>query len=156
MKEVVIISPFTGNVIPIEDVPDPVFAEKMLGDGIAVNPSDGKVLAPLDGTITILHSSGHAFTVQATDSPAVTVLVHVGLDTVKLKGQGFTLHAKVGDVVKVGQQVISIDLKTINDAGYSPLSPVILPDLPEEAQVEKYELSRVVAGSTALLKVSLP
>src|SRR5574342_311022 len=126
MSETVIFSPFNGDVIPLEEVPDPVFAEKMLGDGVAVNPSDGRVLAPLDGTITILHSSGHAFTVQAEDN-SVTVLVHVGLDTVKLKGQGFTLHAKVGDTVKVGQPILSVDLNAVNAAGYSPLSPVILP-----------------------------
>ncbi len=155
MSETVIFSPFNGNVIPIEEVPDPVFAEKMLGDGVAIDPSDGNVLAPLDGTITILHSSGHAFTVQAENSP-VTVLVHVGLDTVKLKGQGFTLHARVGDTVKVGQPVLSIDLKAVNDAGYSLISPVILPDLPEQAHVEKYESTEVIAGSSALLKVTIP
>ncbi len=155
MSEAVIFSPFDGNSIPIEDVPDPVFAEKMLGDGVAVNPSDGKVLAPLDGTITILHSSGHAFTIQA-DNNSVTVLVHIGLDTVKLKGQGFTLHVKVGDKVKVGQPIITVDLKVVSEAGYSPISPVILPDLHEQAQIEKYEMAKVVAGTSALFKVITP
>jgi len=155
MLEAIIFSPFTGDVIPIEDVPDPVFAEKMLGDGVAVNPNDGKVLAPLDGTITILHSSGHAFTVQAENSP-ITVLVHVGLDTVKLKGQGFTLHVKVGDKVKVGQPILSVDLKVVNDAGYPAISPVILPDLPEQALIEKNETTQVIAGSSILFKVTIP
>ena len=155
MPEVVIFSPLNGDVIPIEEVPDPVFAEKMLGDGVAIDPSDGNVLAPLDGMITILHSSGHAFTVQE-ESNLVTVLVHVGLDTVKLKGQGFTLHAKVGDRVKVGQLILKMDIKVVRDAGYSPISPVILPDLPEEARVEKFDATHVVAGSTALLKVIVP
>jgi glucose-specific phosphotransferase system IIA component len=155
MLEAIIFSPFTGVVIPIEKVPDPVFAEKMLGDGVAVNPTEGNVLAPLDGTITILHSSGHAFTVQAENSP-VTVLVHVGLDTVKLKGQGFILHAKVGDKVKVGQLVLSVDLKVVSDAGYSAISPVILPDLPEQALIEKNETTQVIAGSSILYKVTIP
>ena len=155
MLEAVIFSPFTGNAIPIEEVPDPVFAEKMLGDGVAVNPSDGNVLAPLDGTITILHSSGHAFTVQAENSP-LTVLVHVGLDTIKLKGQGFRVHAKVGDKVKMGQLIITVDLKVVKEAGYSPVSPVILPDLPEQAHVEKYEPTQVLAGTSALFKVIIP
>ncbi len=155
MSETVIFSPFTGNAIPLETVPDPVFAEKMLGDGLAVEPEDGRVLAPLDGKITILHSSGHAFTVQAENSP-VTVLVHVGLDTVKLKGLGFTLHAKVGDSVKLGQPILSVDLKVVRDAGYSSISPVILPDLPESAQVERLGPSRVTAGNTAVLRVTIP
>jgi glucose-specific phosphotransferase system IIA component len=154
VSKLAVLSPFTGSVISIEEVPDPVFAEKMLGDGVAVQPKEGMVLAPIDGRITILHSSGHAFAIQAEGSP-ITVLVHIGLDTVKLKGQGFTLRAKVGDVVKAGQPVIEFDLAVIAAAGYSSISPVILPDLPEQAIVEKKTLSEARAGIDVLYTVEI-
>jgi glucose-specific phosphotransferase system IIA component len=149
-----VLSPFTGSVIAIEDVPDPVFAEKMLGDGVALQPVEGVALAPIDGRITILHSSGHAFAVQAGNGP-ITVLVHIGLDTVKLKGQGFKLRANAGDTVKAGQIVIEFDLAAIAAAGYSSISPVILPDLPEQAIVDKKTLSQVRAGRDVLYTVEI-
>jgi PTS system glucose-specific IIA component len=154
VSKLAVLSPFTGSVISIEDVPDPVFAEKMVGDGVALHPTEGMALAPIDGKITILHSSGHAFAVQAGDS-LITVLVHIGLDTVKLKGQGFTLRAKVGDVIKVGQPVIEFDLAVIAAAGYSSISPVILPDLPEQAVIEKKVLSQARAGRDVLYTVEI-
>ncbi len=154
MSKLAVLSPFTGSVISIEDVPDPVFAEKMVGDGVALHPTEGMALAPIDGKITILHSSGHAFAVQAGDS-LITVLVHIGLDTVKLKGQGFMLRAKVGDVIKVGQPVIEFDLAVIAAAGYSSISPVILPDLPEQAVIEKKVLSQARAGRDVLYTVEI-
>jgi phosphotransferase system IIA component len=83
------------------------------------------------------------------------VLVHIGLDTVELKGQGFTLHAKVGDEVKAGQPVIEFDLAVIAAAGYSSISPVILPDLPEQAIVEKKTLSEARAGIDVLYTVEI-
>jgi glucose-specific phosphotransferase system IIA component len=149
-----VLSPFTGSVIAIEDVPDPVFAEKMLGDGVAILPTEGTALAPIDGKITVLHSSGHAFAVQAENSP-ITVLVHIGLDTVKLKGRGFTLHAKAGDMVKAGQPVVAFDLTVLAEAGYAAISPVILPDLPEGAMVEKKGRSSAQAGKDVLYSVEI-
>ncbi len=154
MSKVEVLSPFTGSVIAIENVPDPVFAEKMLGEGVAVEPTDGLALAPMDGKLVVLHSSGHAFAVQAENSP-VTVLVHIGLDTVKLKGKGFRLRAKVGDMVKAGQPVIEFDLPVIAGAGYSAISPVILPDLPAEAVVVKTLISEARAGQDTLYTVDI-
>jgi glucose-specific phosphotransferase system IIA component len=149
-----VLSPFTGTVLAIEAVPDPVFAEKMLGDGVAIQPVEGRAVAPIDGTITVLHSSGHAFAVQADGKP-LGVLVHIGLDTVKLKGLGFKLHAKVGDRVSAGQLVVEFDLAVIAAAGYSPISPVILPDLPEGIVVEKSPLVQARAGKDVLYTVEL-
>ena len=154
MSKTVVLSPFTGSVRPIEAVPDPVFAEKMLGDGLAVEPEEGVALAPIDGKIVVLHSSGHAFAIQA-ENEAVTVLVHIGLDTVKLNGKGFTVHASVGDMVKAGDKVVSFDLAVISTAGYSPISPVILPDLPEQAVIEKNTIERATAGQDALYNVEI-
>ena len=154
MGKTSVLSPFSGIVVPIEEVPDPVFSEKMLGDGLAVEPGEGVALAPINGKLIILHSAGHAFAVQS-EGGLVTVLVHIGLDTVNLKGQGFTLHAQVGDTVKAGQRVITFDLGVIAAAGYNAISPVILPDLPEQAVIEKNAIDRAVAGQDVLYTVEL-
>jgi glucose-specific phosphotransferase system IIA component len=154
MSKLAVLSPFTGSVIPIEEVPDPVFAEKMLGEGVALRPTEGVALAPIDGKVTVLHSSGHAFAIQA-ENQAVAVLVHIGLDTVNMKGQGFRVRAKVGDIVKAGQPVVEFDLAAIAAAGYSSISPVILPDLPEQAVVVKNALTEARAGKEVLLTVEI-
>ncbi len=155
MKKIDILSPFSGKVIPIEDVPDPVFAAQMLGDGLAVEPGVGVAVAPIAGKITILHSAGHAFAIQTPDG-SITVLVHIGIDTVHMKGKGFTCQVKVGDQVKAGQPIVKFDLKAIQAAGHSSISPVIFPDLPEGMRVEKTDASRVSRGGDVLLTVITP
>jgi glucose-specific phosphotransferase system IIA component len=152
MSRVEVLAPFSGRVVPLEEVPDPVFSEKMLGDGLAVDPTAGVGVAPVAGKLVVFHSACHAFAVQATDE--VSVLVHVGLDTVHMKGEGFTRLAEVGDEVVVGQEIVRFDLTTIESAGYSPLSPVILPDLPAGYQVGKTTAPTVCAGQDVLLTVT--
>lgn len=149
-----VLAPFSGRVVPLEEVPDPVFSEKMLGDGLALDPTEGVGVAPVTGKLTVFHSAGHAFAVQATDQ--VSVLVHVGLDTVQMKGEGFTRLAEVGDTVVAGQEIVHFDLAAIAAAGYSSLSPVILPDLPAGYQVEKTPAPTVRAGQDILLTVISP
>jgi glucose-specific phosphotransferase system IIA component len=151
MTRIEILSPFTGRVLPIEEVADPVFAEKMVGDGLAVEPAEGLGLAPAAGKVAVFHSAGHAFAVQVT--PEVGVLVHVGLNTVQMKGQGFSrLVDKDHDVV-AGQDVVRFDIPAIKAAGYSAVSPVILPDLPAEYRIEKTTATSVRAGRDVLLTV---
>ncbi len=149
-----VLAPFSGRVVPLDGVPDPVFAERMLGDGLAVDPAEGIGVAPVTGKLVVFHRAGHAFAVQATDE--VGVLVHVGLDTVQMKGEGFTRLAEVGDEVVAGQEIVHFDLAAIEAAGYSPLSPVILPDLPEGYQVEKTIATTVRAGQDVLFTVTRP
>jgi PTS system glucose-specific IIA component len=152
--QVKVLAPFSGRVVPLEEVPDPVFSEKMLGDGLAVDPTEGVGVSPVTGKLAVFHSAGHAFAVQATDE--VSVLVHVGLDTVQMKGEGFIRLAEVGDEVVAGQEIVRFDLAAIESAGYSPLSPVILPDLPSGYQVEKTTTTTVRAGQDVLLTVTRP
>jgi PTS system glucose-specific IIA component len=151
MKDVVILSPFTGRVVRIEDVPDPVFAEKMVGDGLAVDPAEGVGCAPTAGQIQLFHRSGHALAVKTHDD--VAVLLHVGLDTVGMKGEGFERLAEEGDPVTAGQPLVRFDLDAIRRAGHSPISPVILPDLPDGFEIEKTTSVHVRAGEDVLLTV---
>jgi PTS system glucose-specific IIA component len=121
-----VLSPVAGRVVPITEVPDPVFAQAMVGPGIAVQPSGGRAdaVAPVDGTIATLHP--HAFVVATEDGKAV--LVHLGIDTVKEKGEGFTLHVVKGEQVRAGQPVVSWDPAAVTAAGYSAIVPVVALD----------------------------
>jgi PTS system glucose-specific IIA component len=152
--QVEVLAPFSGRVVPLEEVPDPVFSQKMLGDGLAVDPAEEIGVAPVTGKLAVFHSAGHAFAVQATDE--VGVLVHVGLDTVQMEGEGFTRLAEVGDEVVAGQEIVHFNLAIIESAGYSPISPVILPDLPAGYRVEKTTATVVCAGQDVLFTVTWP
>jgi PTS system glucose-specific IIA component len=121
-----ILSPVAGRVVPITEVPDPVFAQAMVGPGIAVQPAGGRsdAVAPIDGTVATLHP--HAYVVATEDGKAV--LVHLGIDTVKEKGEGFTLHVVKGEQVRAGQPIVSWDPEAVTAAGYSAIVPVVALD----------------------------
>src|SRR4051812_27728918 len=95
-----IVAPLSGPLVLLEDVPDPVFAQKIVGDGISIDPTSSHLLAPCDGTVVQLHRAGHAITIRT--ASGIDVLMHIGLDTVELKGQGFTPKVAVGDAVHTG------------------------------------------------------
>lgn len=113
-----------GRTVPMQEVKDPVFSEEVLGKGVAVIPEDGKIYAPADGEITMICDTGHAFSMK-TDYGA-ELLVHIGIDTVKLKGKGFSYLVKTGDKVKEGQQIAKVNLLKLKWAGYDPVTPVIV------------------------------
>lgn len=126
-----VLSPVAGTTLSMTEVPDAVFAEAMVGPGIAVRP-DGEradAVSPIDGTVATLHP--HAFVVAAEDGRAV--LVHLGIDTVKQQGEGFTLHVTRGEEVRAGQPVISWNPEAVEAAGYSPVVPVVALDAASEA-----------------------
>ena len=113
MKKTTILAPVKGKVIPLEQVPDEVFAEKVLGDGVAIIPEDGKIYSPVDGTITTITDSLHAYGFETEDG--IQMIVHFGLETVNLKGKGFTSRVKVGDKVKAGDLVAEVDLDYLKE-----------------------------------------
>ncbi|RSN41245.1 PTS glucose transporter subunit IIA [Amycolatopsis sp. WAC 04197] len=125
-----ILSPVSGKTTAMTEVPDPVFAQAMVGPGIAVLPSGGRqdAVAPMDGTVVTLHP--HAFVVATEDGRGV--LVHLGIDTVKQKGEGFTLHVVKGEAVRAGQPVVGWDPDAVKAAGYSPIVPVVALDAKAE------------------------
>ncbi|WP_037306011.1 PTS sugar transporter subunit IIA [Amycolatopsis orientalis] len=125
-----ILSPVAGKTTAMTEVPDPVFADAMVGPGLAVLPSGGRqdAVAPVDGTIVTLHP--HAFVVATEDGRGV--LVHLGIDTVKQKGEGFTLHVVKGESVRAGQPVVGWDPDAVKAAGYSPIVPVVALDAKAE------------------------
>ena len=119
-------SPLNGKVIPLGKVSDEVFATRVLGDGCAVMPSDGKIYSPVNGTVSSIAESKHAYGFTAEDG--TEVLVHFGLETVALKGEGFTVHVKVGDNVKIGDLIAEVDLPLLQEKGIDITTPVIFTD----------------------------
>src|SRR5688572_22368669 len=103
-----ILAPLSGVLVPLDQVPDPVFAQKMVGDGISLDPTSNEVLAPVTGTITQLHEAKHALTI--TTASGVEVLVHVGVDTVALRGEGFRARVQRGEWVEVGQPLLTFEM----------------------------------------------
>ncbi len=118
-------APIKGNVLKLEEVPDPVFAQKQMGEGIAIQPSEGKVYAPFDSSVGYLAETKHAIFLE--HESGAQLLIHVGIDTVNLKGEGFTSHIKTGDKVNAGQLIMEFDLDIIEQAGLSSITPVIIP-----------------------------
>lgn len=117
-------APVAGEAVPITQVSDPTFGEKILGDGVAVKPTGGKVLAPCDGTVEQIFETGHAVTLTSLDG--VEILIHVGLDTVALKGKHYTIHAHDGDKVKTGDLLIEFDAAAIAAEGYDTITPIVI------------------------------
>ncbi|MEU4743417.1 PTS glucose transporter subunit IIA [Actinosynnema sp. NPDC023658] len=128
-------SPVSGRVVPLTEVPDPVFAQAMVGPGVAIEPDrvSADVVSPVDGTVVTLHP--HAFVVATAEGAAV--LVHLGIDTVKRKGEGFTLHVVKGEVVRAGQPVVTWDPAEVEAAGFAPVCPVIALDATPEVVLDQ-------------------
>lgn len=124
-----------GQLIAMEDVKDETFANKVLGDGIAVIPEQGKVYAPTDGRVMSIFDTKHALCFAS--SYGTEILIHIGVDTVNLQGKYFTAHVKDGDLVKKGQLLIEFDKEQIEKAGYDTAIPMIFTDLPDDKILEK-------------------
>ena len=131
-----IFAPAAGEAVPITQVSDPTFGEKILGDGLAIKPSEGKIFAPCDGKVDMIFETGHAVSLVSRDG--AEILIHVGLDTVELKGQGFKVHAKAGDKVKKGQLLIEFDIPAITAAGYDVTTPVVVCNSDEFTNVKTH------------------
>lgn len=129
-----ILAPLTGRAIPVDQVPDEVFSQKILGDGIAIEPEDGKIYAPVDGEIASVADTLHAY--GFTSDEGVEILVHVGLDSVALKGEGFVSHVRVGDKVKAGQLVAEADLEFLKSKGVPTITPVLICEGAEDVPMQ--------------------
>ncbi|MDO4698508.1 MAG: PTS glucose transporter subunit IIA [Pasteurellaceae bacterium] len=134
-KEVKIYAPLSGEIVNIEDVPDVVFSEKIVGDGIAIRPNGNLIVAPVNGTIGKIFETNHAFSIESTEG--VELFVHFGIDTVELKGEGFTRLAAEGQKVKVGDPVIEFDLAFLEEKAKSILTPVVISNMDEITNLVK-------------------
>lgn len=153
-QEVVLTAPLNGTVVALEDVPDPVFSSGAVGKGAGIEPSDGasiKVVAPADGSVVVAPSSGHAYGLALDNG--LEILIHVGIDTVNLEGKGFDVKVGKGDRVKAGQTLVVVDRAVIEEAGYKLVTPVLVTNYMNFAEVEVIANGSIKAG-TDLVKAT--
>jgi phosphocarrier protein FPr len=117
-------APLTGVLVPIEQVPDPVFAQKMVGEGVSIDPLSDHLLAPCDGEVSHLHPASHAVTIRTLGD--LEVLLHIGLDTLKMRGEGFDAKVKAGDQVRTGDELIAFDLDKVATSAKSLLTQMVI------------------------------
>lgn len=147
---IIIVAPMSGEIINIEDVPDVVFAEKIVGDGVAINPTGNQIIAPVDGVIGKIFETNHAFSIDSDDG--VELFVHFGIDTVELKGLGFKRLAQEGQKVKQGDAIIEFDLPLLQEKAKSVLTPVVISNMDQIKALTKHS-GQVTAGETPILSI---
>ncbi|UFJ40567.1 PTS glucose transporter subunit IIA [Brevibacillus humidisoli] len=153
-RQVALLAPLSGQVIALEQVPDPVFSQKMAGDGVAIVPTEGKLVAPIDGKVVSLLQTGHAVGLASEDG--LEILLHIGIDTVKLNGKGFTPKVQIGDRVAAGEVLIQFDLEAIKEAGFSLITPVVITNEQQVVSDKTFHSDiDAQAGVTEIINVTL-
>ncbi|RAK20517.1 PTS system IIA component (Glc family) [Anoxybacillus vitaminiphilus] len=148
-----VFSPLTGKIIKMEDVPDPVFSQLMMGDGIAVEPAEGEVVAPVNGEIVQLFHTKHAVGLRS--EAGLEILIHIGLETVTMNGEGFESHVQPGEKVKAGQRLITLDLELVKQKAKSTITPIVITNGELVAEMNKTKEINAVKGETILLNIQV-
>lgn len=151
-KTVTLVAPLSGKIVPIDQVPDDVFSQKMLGDGIAVDPTTGAILAPCDGVITKVFGTNHAFTMKTAEG--LELIVHFGVDTVNLGGVGFTRNAEQGAEVKAGDQILTADLAVLKESAKSIITSIVVSNMDTVSSLNAGS-GDLSAGESVILEVNL-
>ncbi len=145
-----ITAPMTGTAVKLCDVPDPIFAEKIVGDGIAIIPTGGEVVAPVGGRVVQIAHTQHALAMK--NEAGIEFLIHMGIDTVQMKEQAFSYCVKVGDEVGRGDVLLRVDWEKIRDCGYNTISPCLILNYKSMKQM-KFYYGEVTAGKTRIMDV---
>ncbi|MFJ5625042.1 beta-glucoside-specific PTS transporter subunit IIABC [Peribacillus loiseleuriae] len=151
-KKMAIASPIEGTLLPLADVPDPVFSSGAMGKGVGIEPTIGRAVAPFDGTVTMIFPTSHA--IGLTSNDGVEVLIHIGLDTVQLEGKHFTAHVENGQAVNQGDILVEFDIAGIKEAGYKVTTPVIVTNTTNYLDVIADEPKEVVSGQSILTVIN--
>ena len=144
-----ICAPAAGKLVPLSEVSDPTFSDGILGQGAAVIPSGNQFFSPVDGTVTTVFPTGHA--AALTSAEGAEVLLHIGVATVKLNGKHFTIHAEEGQQVKKGDLLLEADLEQIKAEGFDIITPVVICNTDDFAEVTMAEAREVEPGDTVLI-----
>jgi glucose-specific phosphotransferase system IIA component len=153
VQEEIVMAPVSGTIRQLEEVPDPVFSQKMMGEGIAIEPSDGIVVAPFDGEIVQLFPTKHAIGLKG--KSGLEILIHIGLETVTLDGEGFEAFIKQGDHVKLGEKLVEFEMDVIKEKASSMITPIIMTN---GDAIEKFDMTKdttVVAGESKLIDIHM-
>ena len=146
-----VFSPVDGQIVAIESVPDEVFSQKMVGDGVAIIPVSNLFTAPIDGVVSKIFSTNHAYSIKSAKD--LEVMVHIGLETVALNGEGFTRVAHEGDEVKAGDVIIEADLSYIREHAKDIITPIIISDGSDVNTIEKNNMA-IVKSQDKIMEVS--
>ena len=149
VKDEKIIAPLSGKVVELDEVPDPTFSQKMMGDGLAIEPTDGKVVSPVDGEIVQFFHTKHAIGIKSLTG--AEILIHVGLETVTMNGEGFEGHVKEGDKVRKGDLLITFDIDLIKEKAASTITPIVITNGEIVEQMEKKVTNSAVKGETEII-----
>ena len=152
-KEIEIYAPLTGEYINIENIPDPVFAQKMMGEGFGINPTEGEVVSPIEGKVDNVFPTKHAIGLKADNG--LEILVHIGLDTVQLDGQGFEILVSSGDTVQVGDPLLKFDLEYIRNNAKDVISPIIITNSDQNESIHVNDVKAVIKGETKVVDVTM-
>ena len=144
----IIVAPIKGEAVPSSSVNDPTFGEEMLGKGMAIKPAEGKVYAPFDGTVAMVFETKHALSLISNEG--AEVLIHVGLDTVMLKGEHYTAHVENGAAMKKGDLLLEFDMEAIAAAGYDTITPVVICNADDYKDVVRVTGKQVQPGDTVM------
>lgn len=144
-----IIATQTGVCVSLDEVPDEVFASRMLGDGVAIIPSENEVKSPVDGTVVQVFDTLHAYSIKSDDG--LEILVHIGINTVELKGEGFKAEVADGNRVKAGDTLCRADIKFIKEKGYEVYTPIVIANSDEVKGLEMLK-GQVVSGETTIME----
>ncbi|WP_339304747.1 beta-glucoside-specific PTS transporter subunit IIABC [Paenibacillus sp. FSL R5-0519] len=150
-SDMLIVSPMTGEIKPISEVEDQAFAQELMGKGIAIVPTEGKVYAPFDGVVEALYRTKHAIGLKATNG--VEILIHIGVDTVSLKGKYFNAHIEQGQTIKAGDLLVEFDPEGITSAGYNTITSIVVTNMQQYGDVLTTATSGPIGESEALIKL---
>ena len=149
----VIASPATGEVVALNEVPDPTFSEKMMGDGIAVKPTEGLIAAPVHGEVMQLFPTMHAVGIKTVNG--LEVLIHIGIETVNMQGEGFKAYVEEGDKVAKGDKLIEFDIDLVNEKAESTITPMVITNGDIVENMEKHEGQQATAGEPTVLDITI-
>lgn len=151
-KSEVVFAPLSGKIVDIEKVPDSVFSDKLVGDGVAIIPDQGIVVAPVEGEVTQVFHTLHVIGVKS--NQGLEIMIHIGLETVNLKGEGFNLHVKQGQKVHPGDKLLTFDIDKIKNKVPSLITPVIVLEGSAIAKLEKNVGTTAIPGSTTIFEIT--
>lgn len=142
-------APIKGEAVLLENIEDPMFSQKILGDGIAINPAEGRVYSPVDGTISMIADTKHAIGITTADG--LEILIHIGMDTVALGGEGYTPRTEAGADVKKGDLLMEFDMDFIGEKGYSCVTPMIITNMDDIKSMTPHA-GAAVPGETVVVE----
>lgn len=151
--EETILAPLSGRVAELSEVPDPTFSQKMMGDGLAIVPTEGEVVSPVDGEIVQFFHTKHAIGIRSLSG--AEILIHVGLETVSMNGEGFEGHVKEGDKVKAGDKLITFNIDLIKEKAADIITPIVITNGENVESLNKKSIADAVKGQTELFQLQM-